>query len=80
MTFSLVSVLILVMSIGVKLWLALFNRSLGKRIQSTVMMATAADALDDDDHLSNHSFRDHLWCDRLESGWIFWSGSVGVWL
>ena len=47
MTFSLVSVLILVMSIGVKLWLALFNRSLGKRIQSTVMMATAADALGD---------------------------------
>jgi hypothetical protein len=27
--------------------------------------------------LGNHSFRDHLWCDRLESGWIFWSGSVG---
>lgn len=47
MTFSLVSVLILVLSIGVKLWLALFNRSLGKRIQSTVMMATAADALGD---------------------------------
>lgn len=47
MTFSLVSVVILVLSIGVKLWLAVFNRSLGKRIQSTVMMATSADALGD---------------------------------
>lgn len=47
MAFSLVSVVILVLSIGVKLWLAVFNRSLGKRIQSTVMMATSADALGD---------------------------------
>lgn len=47
MTFHLVSVVILLMSIGVKLWLGLFNRTLGKRIQSTVMMATAADSLGD---------------------------------
>ena len=44
MTFHLTSVVILLLSIGVKLWLGLFNRTLGKRIQSTVMMATAADS------------------------------------
>ena len=47
MTFHLTSVVILLLSIGVKLWLGLFNRTLGKRIQSTVMMATAADSLGD---------------------------------
>ncbi len=40
--FSLVSILILVLSIGVKLWLAMFNRKLGEKISSQVMMATAA--------------------------------------
>ena len=47
MTFHLASVVILFLSIGVKLWLGLFNRKLGKRVQSTVMMATAADSLGD---------------------------------
>lgn len=47
MTFSLVSVLILLISIGVKLWMSLFNRRLGKRINSTVMLATAADSMGD---------------------------------
>lgn len=47
MTFSLVSVLILLISIGVKLWMSLFNRRLGKRIHSTVMLATAADSMGD---------------------------------
>ena len=42
-----VSILILVLSIGVKLWLAMFNRKLGEKISSQVMMATAADALGD---------------------------------
>ena len=46
--FSLVSILILVLSIGVKLWLAMFNRKLGEKISSQVMMATAADALGDE--------------------------------
>lgn len=45
--FQLVSVGILVLSIGVKLWLGLFNRKLGKRIDSQVMMATAADSMGD---------------------------------
>ena len=34
-------------SILVKLWLGLFNRKIGKRIDSTVMRATAADCLSD---------------------------------
>ena len=45
--FQLISVLILVLSIGVKLWLGLFNRKLGKKIDSKVMMATATDAIGD---------------------------------
>lgn len=45
--FQLVSVLILVLSIGVKLWLGVFNRKLGKKIDSKVMMATATDAIGD---------------------------------
>ena len=47
MTFQWISVVILLMSIGVKLWLALFNRKLGKRINSKVLLATSADALGD---------------------------------
>lgn len=45
--FNTVSVVILMFSIGVKLWLAFFNRKLGKKINSKVMMATAADAMGD---------------------------------
>ena len=35
------------MSICVKLWMGMFNRKLGKRIHSSVMMATAADSMGD---------------------------------
>ena len=45
--FQLVSVIILVLSVGVKLWMGMFNRRLGKRIDSKVMLATAADAMGD---------------------------------
>ncbi len=38
---------ILGISVLIKLWLSLFNRTLGKRINSGVMKATAADALGD---------------------------------
>lgn len=38
---------ILALTILVKLWLGLFNRRLGKKIDSTVMKATAADAFGD---------------------------------
>ncbi len=47
MTFKAVSVAILLLSVCVKLWMAFFNNALGKRIQSTVMKATAADSLGD---------------------------------
>ena len=47
MTFKWISVIILLLSIGVKFWLSAFNRKLGKRINSKVMLATAADAMGD---------------------------------
>lgn len=47
LSFSIASVCILLLSIGVKLWMAVFNRKLGKRINSTVLMATSADSLGD---------------------------------
>lgn len=47
LSFSKISIAILVLSIGVKLWMAVFNRTLGKRIHSTVMLATSADSLGD---------------------------------
>lgn len=46
-TFQLVPFLILVLSVGVKLWMGLFNRKLGKRINSKVMLATSADSMGD---------------------------------
>lgn len=45
--FQAVSVIILVLSIGVKLWMGIFNKKLGKKIDSKVMMATATDAMGD---------------------------------
>ncbi len=45
--FQLVVVLILCLSIIVKLWLAAFNRRLGKKLNSKVMLATAADSTGD---------------------------------
>ena len=38
---------ILLLSVGAKFRMGMFNRTLGKRIRSTVMMATAADSLGD---------------------------------
>lgn len=46
-TFDLVPFVILILSILVKLWMAFFNNKLGKRIDSKVMLATAADSLGD---------------------------------
>ena len=45
--FTLVSFFILIVSIAAKLWLALFNKSLGKKINSSAMSATAVDSLND---------------------------------
>ena len=47
MRFQVVSIVILVLSVGVKLWLSLFNRKLGKRIDSKVLLASATDAIGD---------------------------------
>lgn len=46
-TFDLIPFIILILSILVKLWMAFFNNKLGKRIDSKVMLATAADSLGD---------------------------------
>ena len=45
--FRWVSVIILSVSVLVKLWLCLFNRKIAKKIDSSVMRATAADSLSD---------------------------------
>lgn len=47
LSFQAVSLVILALSIGVKLWMAYFNKKLGKRTGSKVMEATAADSLGD---------------------------------
>lgn len=45
--FSLPLALVLVLSIAVKLWMSLFNHTLGKKIHSTALLATAADSRND---------------------------------
>lgn len=45
--FSWVSVAVLAVSVLAKLWLFLFNRKVGKKINSSVMRATATDSLSD---------------------------------
>lgn len=47
LSYSLISVGILIVSIVMKLWMASYNRYLGNKIQSTTMKATAADSLSD---------------------------------
>jgi cation diffusion facilitator family transporter len=46
-SFKIVSMLILMLSIVVKLWLGAFNKKVGKKIQSKIIMATATDSLSD---------------------------------
>lgn len=45
--FSIVAIIILAVSICVKLWMAYFNKALGKEINSTALEATAADSRND---------------------------------
>lgn len=47
LTFNPILIGILCLSILVKVWMMLFNRKLGKRINSTVMLATSADSMGD---------------------------------
>ena len=45
--FSIATFVVLLLSIGVKLWMAGFFRSLGKRIRSTTLQATSVDSRND---------------------------------
>lgn len=47
LTVSYVSLFVLCLTVLMKFWLSAFNEKLGKRIRSTVMLATAADARSD---------------------------------
>ncbi len=47
LNFQTASVVILILSIAVKLWLGLFNRKLGEKINSKVMMAVFTDSMGD---------------------------------
>ena len=47
LNFQMFSILILILSIGVKLWLGLFNRKLGRKIDSKVMIAMFTDSIGD---------------------------------
>ena len=46
-TYSVWAILILAVSVLVKLWMCLFNRKLGKKIDSEALIATAQDSLND---------------------------------
>ena len=65
MTFKWISVVILILSICVKFWLSAFNRKLGKRINSKVMLATAADAWE-------------MWSQREQQPCLFWYLASGM--
>ena len=46
-TYSLVSIIVLAVSVLFKFWLYLFNRKIGKKIESETLLATAQDSLND---------------------------------
>lgn len=45
--FSVISVVILILSIFIKLWMSLFNRKIGHKIESLAILATAQDSIND---------------------------------
>ncbi len=45
--FSTVALVVLILSILIKLWMGMFNRKLGKTVDSSVMLATSKDSLND---------------------------------
>lgn len=74
--FNLIMGIILAASILVKFWMAVFNRSIGRRISSETLIATAADSRNDvittlavlcASLISKYS----NW--NLDGGWEFWS-------
>lgn len=62
--FSLISVIILAVSIGVKLWMAFFNRRIGKKIRSDALCAAGVDS------------RNDVIC----TGVVLLSSILGIWL
>ncbi|WP_455582689.1 cation diffusion facilitator family transporter [Dysosmobacter sp.] len=81
---SLLVIVILCVSIGVKLYMFLYNRRLGKKLNSAAMQATALDSLSDSvatsavllATLAGH-FTDLMidgWCGILVAAFILWSG------
>lgn len=46
-TFSVAALVILIISILIKIWMGFFNKKLGTRLQSSVMLATAQDSFSD---------------------------------
>ena len=82
--FSPVVAVILCASILVKLYMVLYNRRIGKRIQSVAMAATAADSLSDClatsavllGTLAGHFLDLHIdgWCGAAVALFILWSG------
>ena len=46
-TYSLIAIIILIISVFIKFWMYLFNRKLGKKIDSEALFATAQDSLND---------------------------------
>lgn len=83
-SFSAVSAAVLLLSIGVKLWMAAFNRGLGKRIGSAALEATAMDSRNDVistaavltacviDRLTHWTLDG--WMGLAVAGFILWSG------
>ncbi len=84
--FSAVTLVILLCSIAVKLWMAAFNTTLSRRISSTALKAAAADSLNDvlassailAGCLTDHFFRIHIdgWIGLLVSALIFRTGCL----
>ena len=73
-----VSVLILCLSIAVKLWLGLFNKKLGEKIDSQVMKAVFTDSMGDVITTSATIFRFSFFCgNRDQYGWFCrsWRGT-----
>lgn len=74
-SFSALSVVILAASVCIKLWMFLFNRTLGRRIGSPAMAATAADSLSDVCATSAvllSSLAGHFWGLRIDA----WMGML----
>lgn len=83
-----VILLILVASVGVKLYMAAYNRAIGKRIGSSAMLATAADSLSDClatiaallSTVVGHFFSVSIdgWCGVVVACFILWAGINAV--